>query len=126
MLGKSAFALAVIVVCIFAVATHGQKPGSIVFSGFYNGEQFLDLSDNYKMLYSSGLIDGLVTSALLGAPNQTAKAVSECIKSMDNKQVTAILTKYGKDHPESWTLPMGIHAFNAISDICPDVKKIDK
>jgi len=38
---------------------------------------------------------------------------------MDSKQVLAIITKYVKDHPEVWHLPLSIEAFNALNAACP-------
>lgn len=110
--------------CVFAIATFGQKPLAIVPEGLHKGETFLDLNEADKMTYSEGLIDGLLGSALFGASNEAVHVLKDCVKDMDSKQWAAILTKFIKDNPERWQQPMPILAFDAIKGFCPDLKTI--
>jgi hypothetical protein len=43
---------------------------------------------------------------------------------MDSKQLTAIVTKYVKDHPESWHLPLSVEGYFALNAACPGVLKM--
>jgi hypothetical protein len=38
---------------------------------------------------------------------------------MDTKQVSAIITKYVKEHPEGWHLPLSAEAHSALNNACP-------
>lgn len=112
--------------CVFAIATHGQKKAGIIYipTHIYNGEAFLDLDENDKIMYAGGIIDGFLGSSLFGAPNETVDALKACVGGMDTKQVAAIFTKYLKDNPEGWQHPMSVEAFTALSHACPNVLKI--
>jgi hypothetical protein len=107
----------IVALCVFTVGLYGQK--LVVPFGFYKGEQFLDVNETEKTTYTEGLIDGFLGSGLFGAPNEAVDSLKSCITGMDNKQLTAILTKYIKDHPERWQEPTGLLAFNAFSLACP-------
>jgi hypothetical protein len=113
------------VICIFGVAAHGQKDNSkphrfiVEPTSFVKAEAFVDLSKADRMMYTSGLIDGFFASALFGGNDASVAGLNSCLKEMDSEQVTAILTKYVKDHPERWHYPMSIEAFSALNDACP-------
>jgi hypothetical protein len=87
-------------------------------------EAFLELSDADRVLYTAGLMDGFYASAIFGASNETVANLSSCTKDMDSKQVSAIITKYVKEHPEGWHLPASGEAFNALSHVCPNGLRI--
>jgi hypothetical protein len=90
------------VLCFFAAVAHGQKekPRRIFDPVcYYNAESFVELSESNREVYTTGLMDGSYGSALFGASNETVASLSSCAKHMDSKQVTAIITKYVKDHP---------------------------
>ena len=110
--------------CVFAIATHGQKPLVVVPFGFYTGERFLDLNENDKRMYTEGLIDGFLGSGLFGGSTEAVRTLKDCITGMDDKQLAAILTKFVKDNPERWQQPINILAFNALNGACPDLKTI--
>jgi hypothetical protein len=115
------------VICVFAVATRGQKviPRRITEPArYYNGEQFLELNENDRMVYTIGLMDGFYGSGLFGATNETVASLSLCTKDMDAKQISAIITKYVKDRPENWHVPLSIEAFNALNVACPGGLKV--
>ncbi len=81
------------------------------------------MSEADRMLYTSGLMDGFFASALFGASGETVASLSSCTRDMDSKQVSAIITKYVKDHPESWHLPLSVEAYNALNAACPGMLK---
>lgn len=119
-----------IVICTCAVAGQEQKskrePTRVIHEPpyYYKAESFLDLNEADRLVYTSGLMDGFYASAFFGANEETVKNLTSCTKDMDSKQVSAIITKYVKDHPESWHLPLSIQAFNALNIACPGGLKI--
>jgi len=120
---KAAFRV-VIVLCVLAVAAQeqkGKKGTPRVFNEpYYNykAESYVEMSEADRMLYTSGLMDGFFASALFGASDKAVANFSSCTRDMDTKQVSAIITKYVKDHPESWHLALSVEAYNALSAAC--------
>lgn len=116
-------------VFLFAVVTQGQKeqgkPRTVVTpTYYYKAEEFLELSDADRMVYTAGLMDGFYASGLFGASDEIVAKLNSCSKTMDSKQVSAIITKYVKDHPEAWHLPLSIEGFNALNTACPGSLRI--
>lgn len=114
--------------CLSASATQGQKgktPPRVFVSPqyFYKAGAFLEMGEADRTVYVTGLMDGFYASALFGASDETAASLISCTKGMDNKQLTAIVTKYVKDHPEYWHLALSVEAYNALNDACPGVLK---
>jgi hypothetical protein len=64
-------------------------------------------------------MDGFYASVFFGATDETVANLNSCTKDMDSKQISAIITKYVKDHPESWHLPLSVEAYNALNTACP-------
>ena len=120
---KAAFCLlAVVWVCTVAAQEQGKTGAHRTFKTpphYYKAEEFADLSEVSRVLYISGLMDGFFASAMLGATDKTVDSLSSCTGEMDAKQVTAIITKYVKDHPETWHNPLSIEAYNALIEACP-------
>jgi hypothetical protein len=115
----------IIGLCVFAVAVHGQKePRKVLVPFIYKAEAFLDLDENAKIMYTSGLVDGFLASSLFGASDETVTDVKACLKNMDTTQLAAIFTKYVKENPEGWQNPTSVLGFNALVGTCPGVIKI--
>ena len=81
--------------------------------------QFLALSELDRVDYITGLMDGFYGVAMFGASDETVAILNSCTKDMGSKQVTAIIEKYVRDHPESWHLPLSVEAYNALNSACP-------
>jgi hypothetical protein len=111
--------------CIFAIATRGQKQPRVIYlpTYIYKAETFLDFDENNKIMYTSGIVDGFFASTFFGATDETVATLKACLKDMDTKQLAAILTKYVKDHPEAWQHPMSVESYNALGNACPGVLK---
>ena len=111
------------VLCLLVTGTQSrpQKQPRVVSapSSYYKAEAFVELGEADREMYSAGLMDGFYASALFGASDETVNNLISCTKDMDSKQVTAIITKYVKDHPETWHLPLSADAHNALNKACP-------
>jgi hypothetical protein len=86
---------------------------------FYKAGEFIELDEAHKNTYVAGLMDGFLASGILGASDETVANLRACTKAMNTKQVSAIITKYVKDHPEAWHLPLSMGAYNALESACP-------
>jgi hypothetical protein len=116
--------------CVLSVAAQEQKGKKeytrVLLSPphFFKAEDFVDLSEDDRLMYTIGLMDGFSGSALFGATDETVATLTSCTKDMDSKQLSAIITKYVKDHPESWQYPLSLEAYNALSSACHGGLKI--
>ena len=110
--------------CALAVAAQEQKEKKSaprVFNSptyIYKAEGFIEMGEAERIWYTSGLMDGFYGSAFFGASDEAVATLSSCTKDMDVKQVAAIITKYVKEHPESWHYPLSIEAHNALNAAC--------
>jgi len=85
---------------------------------YLTAADFNDLNERNQNYYVIGLMDGFRGGALFEADEAHLAKLTACTKEMDSKQVAAIITKYVKDHPEAWHLPMSIEAYNALNVAC--------
>jgi hypothetical protein len=104
-----------------AMGGHQKKEGRTYPAPrcYVKAGKFLELGEFERVIYISGLSDGFYGSAMFGASDDTVDRLNSCTKEMDSKQVTAIVSKYVTDHPETWHLPLSVEAFNALNAACP-------
>ena len=97
-----------------------RKP-KIIFDPprYFKAEAFLELSEADKTTYTAGLMDGFYASTFFGATDETVASLTSCTKDMDSKQVSAIITKYVKEHPEKWHFSLSALAHSALDAACP-------
>jgi hypothetical protein len=86
---------------------------------YFRAERFLELNEPDQMMYTAGLMDGFYASTFFGATDETVSNLKSCTEKMDNKQVSAIITKYVKDHPERWHFALSALAHTALDNACP-------
>jgi len=101
--------------CLFVVAVQGQTGDKKTMqrtikapSHFFTAEQFLDLSETDRVVYVQGLMDGFFASAMFGASDEPVAGLNSCVEHMDGRQISAIITKHVKDHPESWNQSLSV------------------
>lgn len=103
---------------------HGEKKGSLreikAHPYYMKAERFIELSESDRAMYTMGLMDGFSAGGVFGAEEGILENLSECTKDMDVKQVSAIISKYVQDHPETWHLQLNIEAVNALEKACPN------
>lgn len=104
--------------------THSQKGTVRVQAGFMNGNDYLELDASEKRAYAAGVVNGMLNATLLGAPEEKVAWFNGCTKSMNDEQVAAIITKFLRDNPAQWHLPLNILSFNAMKQACPNSPKL--
>ena len=77
-------------------------------SGFVTGNMYQSLDKSQKNHYVMGVVDGLLLSPLLKAPETEAKDLSNCLVGVENRQLLAVVNKHMADNPELWHQPMHI------------------
>lgn len=119
-----------VLLCVFTLAVQGQdgkkkEPRPFYAPpSYYKAEAFVEMIETDRSTYVGGLMDGFFGSTMFGATDVTMAKLTSCVKDMDIKQVTAIITKHVKDNPESWHLPLSVEAYDALSRACPGGLKI--
>ena len=107
--------------CLFAATTVGQQEKRRTYHSpvsFCSAEKFLGLDEINRQMYVAGLMDGFYTSAFFGASDDAVAKLDSCTQDMDLKQISAIITKYLKDHPEYWHLAVSPQAISALNTAC--------
>ena len=121
---RASFCVVGLALCLLSSPGQETKNSrrTITISTFHvRAGRFLELSEPERLIYTAGLLDGFYGSMLFGATEDKMNKLSLCTKDMENKQVTAIIEKYVKEHPQTWHLPLSGEAYNALSGACPGV-----
>jgi hypothetical protein len=87
-----------------------------VIGGFLKGGMFLEQAAARREAYAMGLVDGFLLAPLWGAPKATR--FEACVQGMASKQVSAMLEKEIRDHPQEWHLPAHFSMFRAFEKAC--------
>src|SRR5215831_13546259 len=116
--------LSILVLLLLVVPVGGQKGNNkprIILNppSYFRAESFLELNEADQMMYTAGLMDGFYASTFFGATDETVSNLKSCTEKMDNKQISAIITKYVKDHPEEWHFALSALAHTALNNACP-------
>jgi hypothetical protein len=103
--------------------------------GYTSGNEYLKLSEQEKIYWFVGVIDGLAAEQLLspknspGSKNSDGKDdlsdslwISECISRFPIEQLHAIFEKELKDNPESWHAPAALVARSRFEKMCGAAK----
>jgi hypothetical protein len=117
-MGTKALVVVVVVVFCFVVGVGYGREAKNIAKGFgivkiYRGE-----SEAFRIGYVTGVMDGIALAPMFGAPETNMKWVNNCLVGMDGNQVTAIVDKYLKDHPESWHVQLNALVYSALIDVC--------
>ena len=85
---------------------------------FASGQDYLKLSEIEQLNYVSGAYDS-ISESLGQIPNNW---LFSCTRDWSLGQVTAVLTKWLKEHPERWHRPAAAELKLAIGSVCPSAK----
>jgi len=90
--------------------------------GFGKASEYPNVSEQEKVSYARGFVNGLLVSSVIGAEENKVAGLYDCVKDMSGPQLAAIIDKYIKEHPEEWHLPLPLSSFNSIRALCPVLK----
>ena len=115
--------ISVLLIAFIPNYTPSQKETVYIGAGFLKGNDYLAMDAAEKRAYAMGAINGMLVAPLLGAPQEKARWFNDCTLKMNDEQVAAIITKYLRDNPAQWHLPMNLTSFNAMRLACPGAPK---
>ncbi len=85
--------------------------------GFYTGNDYLQLGENSRRTYVTGIIDGFHLA--FGESPKSLKWITNCTRGKDNFQITAIVDKFLSENPQRWHEPMNVLVYDSLVNICP-------
>jgi len=113
----------IVLICFAGSSVMGQSSKEskvVVGESFIDGNKFLSNSVS-KDAYIMGVIDGLSAGRLISS-DEDFNWFRKCTVGMLNSQITAIVDKYLKNHPEEWHLYMSWLVYKSLIDVCPRSK----
>jgi len=84
-------------------------------------ENFLHWPTAQQTGYAMGFMDGIYISLPVASSKKQnpLTPLANCIAEMTPSQVSAIIEKHIKNHPDRWHWPLNTMAYSAIRDACP-------
>jgi hypothetical protein len=76
------------------------------------------MNPSERAIYSTGVVEGILSAPYLGAPLERASALNWCLYGMTGERIADILTKYLEAHPEERRYEMPTVALRALSRTC--------
>ena len=120
MTNKIIIAICLLSITFFVSPCYSQAKDLVVQRGFLTGEKFLSMDNSEQAVYAMGLVDGVLSAVFFANSNICCPPWFEnCIGGMSNSQITAILGKYLKEHPQEWHYSMHTIFYNAFLRTCP-------
>jgi len=99
------------------MAQTSKDQGVFIEKGFVNGNNLYS-NAFAKEAYITGVMDGFFAGQAINS-NKDFFWLKKCTDGMTNKQITAIVDKYLKNHPEQWHDYMNILVYRSLIDMCP-------
>lgn len=99
--------------------------GSLIFGGYFSGNDYVLKNESAKQNYITGMVDGLLGSNMYldegsNATSKKIKNLDSCVNSKieNNYQMMKVVDKFVEDNPEMWSYPMSILFHEAIEKVC--------
>jgi hypothetical protein len=85
---------------------------------FLTGGAFLALSPSERLLYETGVVEGVLSAPYLGSPLPRAARLDRCLHGMSNAEVTDMLTAYLDKHADERQYEMPTVTLRALDARC--------
>ena len=108
-----------LIALIAVVSVYGSQQKVAISGGFFNGKDYLDMTDTERRAYATGAINGMLVAPLFGAPEDNLNWLKTCTGKMSDEQLAVILTNYIRDQPNELQSHLNVVTFNAIREACP-------
>lgn len=115
---KRLLPLALLLISITIYAS--QRTVSIA-PGYFNGRDYLDMSDNERRAYATGAINGMLVAPFLGAPEENVNWIKTCTAKLSDEELAGIVTRYIREQ-NKLDYNLNVLTFNAMQNACPKTK----
>ncbi|MDE0384839.1 MAG: hypothetical protein OXI22_13200 [Defluviicoccus sp.] len=109
---------ACVLVVIGGAAGAEERKTVYIHSGYMKAEDCHESSDNSMAWYMAGVVNGLLVSPFLGAPEARLKPLNQCLVGVSTTQLAATLKKWLRENPERWHDGCHVAAFVALKNMC--------
>ena len=108
---------------LIAFATvYGTQQKVSISGGFFNGKDYLEMTETERRAYAAGAINGMLVAPLFGAPPENLNWLKTCTGKMSDDQLAAVLASYIHDQPSNLQANLNAVTFNAIQQTCRKTK----
>lgn len=100
------------------VTVYANQQTVKISPGFFNGKDYLDMSDTEKRAYVTGEINGMLVAPFFGAPEENLNWLKTCSSKMSDEELAAILSRFIRDQPGQMQTNLNVVTFNALREAC--------
>ncbi len=94
----------------------------VITKGFVTCNAYRDFSQQQKQIYITGLIDGVLSSSLIGLSNSNVIKFMDCTKGIEGKQLIAIFDKFIDGSPGVWHYSANLMFILSLKDsVCKNI-----
>ena len=86
--------------------------------GLVTGNIYRGLTQELKIMYVTGLLDGMYATPMFSTINNKEEWLVDCMEGINTLQVMAIFDNYLEDNPLTWRRGMNRTAYTALWDSC--------
>ena len=100
------------------VSVYANQQRVAISGGFFNGKDYLDMTENERRAYATGAINGMLVAPFFGAPQENLDWIKNCTGKMSDEQLAAVLTSHIRSRPEQQQSNLNVLTFNALQQSC--------
>ena len=107
-----------VIALITFISVYASQQTVSISGGFFNGRDYLDMSDTERRAYVTGAINGMLVAPFFGAPQENLNWLKTCTGKMSDDQLAAVLTSYIQGQPSNMQANLNVVTFNALQQTC--------
>ena len=107
-----------VIALITFISVYANQQTVSISGGFFNGRDYLDMSDTERRAYVTGAINGMLVAPFFGAPPENLNWLKTCTGKMSDDQLAAVLTSYIQGQPSNMQANLNVVTFNALQQTC--------
>ena len=107
-----------LIALITFISVYANQQKVSISGGFFNGKDYLEMTDTERRAYVTGAINGMLVAPLFGAPQENLNWLKTCTNKMSDDQLAVILANYINDKPGNLESSLNAVTFNALQEAC--------
>lgn len=105
-------------IALVAISAYANQQTVKISPGFFNGKDYLEMSDTEKRAYVTGEINGMLVAPFFGAPEENLSWLKTCSSKMSDEELAAIVARFIRDQPGHMQTNLNVVTFNALREAC--------
>lgn len=107
-----------LIALVAVITVYANQQTVKISPGFFNGKDYLDMSDTEKRAYVTGEINGMLVAPFFGAPEENLNWLKTCSSKISDEELAAILSRFIRDQPGQMQTNLNVVTFNALREAC--------